>query len=335
MNKPVAVPGAADIPGLAFRGFRGEADYPAILAVIEGSKEADGVELTGSVEDVARSYQHLTNCDPYQDMLFVEVDGEVIGYSRVWWWLEADGNRLYGHFASLLPEWRGAGIRRTMVRHNERRLSEIASAHPGDGGRFFETWTTETESHWEALLQGEGYEAVRHRFGMVRPTLDGIPDLVLPEGLAIRPVEPEQIRPIWDAAKEAFQDAPGYSEDNWSDTRFELWRQDPQLRPALWQVAWEGDQVAGMVLNYINEEENLTYDRQRGYTSVICVRRPWRRRGLAKALIARSLQVLEGRGMSEAGLNVEAESPTGATRLYKTMGFQVTKRTTVYRKPLT
>jgi hypothetical protein len=39
--------------------------------------------------------------------------------------------------------------------------------------------------------------------------------------------------------------------------------------------------------------------------------------------------------MSEAGLNVEAESPTGATRLYKTMGFQVTKRTTVYRKPLT
>ena len=333
-SNPVAVPGAPDTPGLTFRGFRGEADYSAILAVIEGSKEADGIERTGSVEDVARSYRHLTNSDPYRDMLFVEVNGEVIGYSRVWWWQEGDGNRLYGHFASLLPEWRGSGIRRTMVRYNERRLSEIASAHPADGGRFFETWATDTESHWEALLLSGGYEAIRHRFGMIRPNLDHIPDLMLAGGLEIRPVQPDQIRPIWDAAKEAFQDAPGYSEDNWSDARFDLWRQDPQLRPALWQVAWDGDQVAGMVLNYINEEENLNYHRQRGYTSVICVRRPWRRRGLAKALISRSLQLLRERGMTEAGLNVEAESPTGATRLYETMGFRVIKRTTVYRKPL-
>src|SRR3970282_1470345 len=62
----------------------------------------------------------------------------------------------------------------------------------------------------------------------------------------------------------------------------------------------DGDQVSGMVLNYINEEENQVYDRRRGYTEDIAVRRPWRRRGLAGALIARSLETLRERGMDEA-----------------------------------
>ena len=105
-------------------------------------------------------------------------------------------------------------------------------------------------------------------------------------------LQPKQIRLVWNAAKEAFQDALGYSEDDWSDARFELWKADPLLRPELWQVAWDGDEVAGMVLNYIIDEENQTYGRSRGYTSVICTRRPWRRRGLARALLARSLKLL-------------------------------------------
>jgi ribosomal protein S18 acetylase RimI-like enzyme len=102
----------------------------------------------------------------------------------------------------------------------------------------------------------------------------------------------------------------------------------------LWQVAWDGDQVAGMVLNFINHQENLEYDRKRGYTETICVRRPWRRRGLARALIARSFQMHKELGMTEAALGVDAENPNGALRLYQSMGFQQIKRNTVYRKPL-
>ena len=334
-TEKIVVPDAPRIPGLSFRSFRGEADYPAMVAVIESSKVVDGIERVASVEEVARSYQHLSNCDPYRDMLFVEVEGQVVAYSRVWWWEEAAGNRLYGHFASLLPEWRGKGIRRVMVRHNERRLREVAASHPAGTPRFFETWASDTETHWESLLLSEGYDAARHRFGMIRPTLDDIPDLPLPKSLEIRPVQPKQIRLVWNAAKEAFQDALGYSEDDWSDARFELWKADPLLRPELWQVAWDGDEVAGMVLNYIIDEENQTYGRSRGYTSVICTRRPWRRRGLARALLARSLKLLKEQGMNEAGLNVDAENPTGAIQLYRGMGFQVAKRTTAYHKPLT
>jgi mycothiol synthase len=325
---------APTIPGLIFRCFRGELDYPSMVAVIEGSKEVDGLERTDTVQDVARFYDNLVNCDPYQDMLFAEVDGDVIGYSRVMWAVGPEGQRYYRHFTYLLPDWRGTGIRQAMLRHSERRLGDIAAEHQETGTFWFETYATGTEHHWENLLIAEGYQAAQYRFQMVRPHLTEIPDLPLPEGLEVHPVGPEDTYAVWLAAKEAYQEAWWYTEEGWSDQRYEAWKQDPTFDPRLWQVAWDGDQVAGMVLNYISVEENREYGRKRGYTETICVRRPWRRRGLARALLARSLRVLQQQGQAEAALSVDAENPSGALRLYTSMGFIVHKQTAVFRKPL-
>lgn len=322
-------------PGLVFRSFRGQADYPGMSAVIEGSKDADGLEWSQSVEDVARTYRHLVNCDADRDLLFAEVDGEVVGYSRVWWQQEAEGTRLYQHFVHLLPQWRGLGIRRAMLQQNERRLRQIAADHPEDGPRLLQAWASDTEDHWQNLLQQEGYSPVRYGFSMVRPDLEEIPDLPLPEGLEVRPVPPDRVRSLWRAAREAFRDHWGYSEDEWSYEHWEEFQESPTYNPALWQVAWAGDEVAGMVLNFINEEENEEYGRLRGYTETICVRRPWRRQGVAKALIARSLHVLKAQGMAEAALGVDADNPNGALQLYRSMGFRVIKKFTTYRKPMT
>jgi len=330
---------APAVPGLTFRCFRGEEDYPAMVAVIAGSKVADQLERTDSVDDIARNYRHLTNSDPYQDMLFAEVNGQVIGYSRVWWQQALDGARFYEHFAMLLPEWRGKGIRHAMLRHNESRLREIAAAHQTTDAStgvqaqcYFRSQGADTERDWEALLVSEGYEPVRHEFNMVRPNLEDIPDLPLPAGLEVRPVQPEHQWTIWQASAEAFQDewAAVETRDEW----FEAFQESPTFQPELWQVAWDGDQVAGMVHNFINEQENSEYDRKRGYTEGICVRRPWRRRGLARALIARSFQVLKDRGMIEVALGVDTENPNGALRLYESLGFRPVKRHTIFRKPL-
>jgi ribosomal protein S18 acetylase RimI-like enzyme len=220
-----------------------------------------------------------------------------------------------------------------MLRHNERRLRQVAAGHPQDGPRFFEAWASATEEHWAALLESEGYEGVRYSFEMVRSDLENIPDLPLPEDLEVRPVEPEQIPVIWAAAKEAFRDHWGFSEEEW-DRELSEWKEAPTFQPHLWQVAWDGDQVAGMVQNFVNEAENEEYGRLRGYTEGICVRRPWRRQGLAKALIARSFRLLKELGMEEAALGVDADNPNGALQLYQTMGFQVVKRHTTYRKSI-
>ncbi len=331
-DNAMAVLDAPTIPGLTFRRFRGEKDFPLMVAVIAGSNKADQIHHTDSIEDVAATYRHLVNCDPYKDMLFVEMEGELIGFGRLWWILRSDGSRSYQHFALLLPEWRGKGIRRAMLRHNERRLKGIAADHPEEGQQVFETWAADTEFDWDSLVVSEGYKAVRYLFEMVRPNMNDIPDLPLPEGLEVRPAKPEHYRKIWDAAGEAFQDHWGATE--WRDEWFQMWREKPIFNPKLWQVAWDGDEVAGMILNFIHEDENKEYNRKRGYTEEISVRRPWRRRGLARALLARSLKVLKDHGMTEAALTVDAENITGALGLYEDAGFRTVKRRTVYHKPL-
>ncbi len=320
------------VPGLRFRSFQGASDYPHMVAIVNGSQEADQGEWLASVEETTTDYAHLTNCNPYTDMIFAEVADDVVGYGRCWWNNLVDGTIAYCFFAHLLPEWRKPGIRLAMARHLKQRLRQIAAEHPTDRERFFVNWGMQTETDWTNLLLAEGHEIVRYGLDMVRPSLDNIPDCPVPDGIEVRRSTLAEWRQIWEAAREAFRDHWGMSE--WSEENFTAESEYSTFNPDLWQIAWAGDEVAGGVLNFIDQKENETFGRQRGYTETIFVRRPWRGTGVAKALIARSFQVLKDVGMTEAALGVDAENLSGALHLYRKMGFEEVKRGMTFRKPL-
>ena len=89
-----------------------------------------------------------------------------------------------------------------------------------------------------------------------------------------------------------------------------------------------------MVLNYVDESENREFRRKRGYTEEICVLKSWRKQGLARSLLVKSIQMFKEMGMEETALGVDAENESGALRLYKDVGYGVTKRTLIYRKQI-
>ncbi len=320
------------IPGLRFRQFQGESDYPKMVDVLEGTREVDEREWISSVEETAIDYAHLVNCDPLTDMIFAEIDGELVGYGRCWWNDLVDGNLAYRFFVHLLPAWRGTGIRLAMLRFLKQRLRQIAANHPTDREKTLVSWAMEVETDWINLLQAEGHKIVRYGLDMARPNLDNIPDCPVPDGIEIRRGTLAEWRPIWEAAREAFRDHWGMSE--WEEESFTAWQEYPTFNPDLWQIAWAGDEVAGGVLNFIDQKENEDNGRLRGYTETIFVRRPWRKQGIAKALIARSFQVLKGAGMTEAALGVDAENLSGALHLYRKMGFEEEKRGMTFHKAL-
>ena len=179
------------------------------------------------------------------------------------------------------------------------------------------------------LLERADYQPVRYFHEMVRPSLDDIPDLPLPDGLEMRPALPEHYRAIWASVDETSQDEWGYTGED-----YETWLNNmSQFQPHLWQIAWDSatQQVAGHVLTFIDHEQNEKFKRKRGYTEGIGVGRAWRRRGLARALIARSLQAQKAEGMTESALAADSENVS--TRLYESCGFRVVRRDTIYRKP--
>ncbi len=328
----VHLPDAPAIPGLTFRPFRGESDYPAMAAIFNDSQAADPFEEVFTPEHIANQYTHLVNCDPYRDVLCAEVNGELVGYKQVFWRVDSEGNWLYRHVGYLLPQWQRRGIGRAMLRHSERRLREIAAGHQATSPRFFHSQAADTQPGAEALLRSEGYTPVRYKYAMVQETLDEIPDLPLPEGLDVRPAQPEHYRAIWGAMLEAFCDHWGYVPP--TDEDYAGWLTEPEFDPSLWRVAWDGDQVAGAVMGLISEAEIAARNLKRGWVDDVWVRRPWRKRGLAHALLAQSLQLFKERGMTQAGLEVDTENSTGALRVYESVGFRAARRASIYRKPL-
>jgi mycothiol synthase len=328
----ISVPGAPDITGLVFRRFRGEADYPAMVTILDACNAADRLDYINTVEEVAWVFAHLTNCDPERDMVFAEVEGETVAFSRVWWVEESTGERLYMSLGFVRPDWRRRGLGAAMLRYNERNLRAIAGRHPAEIPKLFRVWAMDTEDGAQALFAAAGYEPVRHYIMMTRPIDAPLPDAPLPAGLEVRPVEPGHVRAIWEAMWEARRDHWGYVEPTEQD--YERWTGGRLFAPELWKVAWEGEQVAGMVLNRLDREQNEQYQRQRGYTQDIFVRRPWRRRGLARSLLVQSIGMFREMGMAETALGVDTQNPSGALRLYESVGYREVQRHTFFNKAL-
>src|SRR4029079_19075655 len=105
-----------------------------------------------------------------------------------------------------------------------------------------------------------------------------------------------------------------------------------ELDTSLWVVGWDGDQVAGVVENWIWPEENASLGVQRGWLERVSVGRSWRRRGLGRALTAHSLVRLREAGLKEALLGVDSASPMCARPLYQGVGFEVHRRELAYRR---
>ena len=320
------------VPGLIFRHYQGEQDIPGMVDVLNRCSVADGNDWISTVEEITNQYQHLTNCDPYKDMIMAEVHGEMVGYGRYTWEAQLDGNRRYIHLVKLLPEWRDEGLMQAMAQFNETNLHRIAAQHPPEGEKVMAAFAGEQETQWAELLESAGYQPTRYFMSMVRPSLDNIPAHPLPKGIEVRRGTMAEWRQIWEACREAFKDHWGETE--WSEEDYKSWTERPGFDPTLFQIGWADDEVAGGVCNYIDPKENEGNGRLRGYTEDIFVRRPWRKQGLAKALIARSLQMLKEMGMTEAGLSVDADNPTGAVQLYTGLGFERDKESVTYHKTL-
>ena len=331
MSNELDLINSISVPGLKFRLCRGSQDFPEMHKVNTASNIEEGDEEVQTPEEFIHYYEHLTNCDILKDILVAENEDQIIAYSRIFWdKIPKDNSIHYGHFVSLLPEWKGKGVRDAFFLWNEARLKVIAKTHDPEIQKYIACWVSPKADEWESILAANGYEAVRYSFLMVRPDLENIPDFSLPEGIIVRPTTPDDYRKIWEAAREAFADE--WAEPEWQEEWYDRWISQPNFQPELWQIAWHGDEVAGMVRSYISVPENEEFNRKWGYTENIGVLRPYRGKGLAKALIARSFQVVKDHGMEQAALGVDAENPSGALHLYKLMGFEEYQRWKTYRK---
>ena len=328
----IHLPDAPAIPGLRFRAFDPARDYERFVALIREANVVDGVDWIPTVEQLRNEHDHASEFDPRRDTILAEVDGEIVAGAETNV-RTRDGEAIHHIDGWVQPVWRRRGLGRALLRWTERRAAEVARVDGRTAVRALTAWPDEQQLGAVRLYESEGYRIVRYGFLMLRDLAEPIPELDLPDGLEIRPVHASHHRAIWDADVEAFRDH--WSSAERTDADFEGWYTNPDLDTSLWRVAWDGAEVAGSVMTFVYPGENAALDVSRGWLEHVSVRRPWRRRGLASALIAQSLVALRERGLEEAALGVDAENVTGALRVYEALAFRRARTARSYRKALT
>lgn len=287
-------------------------DLDAVVALLKASDRSDvGFEdpVRGHVEEEWRT--------PTFDLadstiLVVADDGSTAAYAHV-----AGHNptlSLDGH-GRVHPDHRGRGLGAAVLDWTERRAA--VDTPP----RLYHAIASSDERA-RALLTRRGYRHVRTFWHMEIDVGDEASPAP-PEGIAIRPYRHDaDARAVYDALEEAFADHWGHEPYPFDLHVEQMGRVDPTVAP----LATEADEVVGVAVGRMVEDA--------GWVDVVGVRRPWRGRGIARALLLRTFEGFAGLGVGSVRLNVDAENATGATRLYESVGMRERRSFHLFEKSL-
>lgn len=256
--------------------------------------------------------------------LLFTTDGELVAAGLVG--TPPDGGFRVDLMGGVHPRWRGRGIGRDLLSWELGRATEIHRAVAPGAGWEIHAGTPAGNDSAERLFRRFGFTAARYWFDMVAPTAAPVVE-PLPDGIRSTAYQVAYEKELYEAHMEAFADHWGFQFREFPDWMTLTVRSETFL-PELSTVAFDGDEIAGYVLSYGEADPSRIYIGQVG------VRRPWRRRGLAGALLSRVLDAARAAGREWASLGVDAASPTGAVGVYERVGFRVDARAVTYARPL-
>lgn len=196
--------------------------------------------------------------------------------------------------------------------------------HAPAGRLFSGGW--ESNGPVKRAVEAAGFRLVRHSYRMAIDLEGALAAPALPSRLELRSFRSGDEPAVYETHMETF-------EDSWEHVHmpYERWLhwfvERPGFDPSLWLLAVEGGRIAGIALCRIQEE-----DPSLGWVTILGVRRPWRRQGLGEALLRSAFGELAARDCRRAVLGVDAESLTGAHRLYERAGMHVAARFDIYER---
>lgn len=231
--------------------------------------------------------------------------------------------------AVVLPEFRHRGIGRDLLARLLGMARSIhAAEHPDLPGEV-RVWLAQGRDSASTFAERAGFTPRRY-FSEMRADLSTV---VLP---APRQLAGMEIRPWSPADDEATRLAyNGSFADHWGSVPAgpQRWRSmfadASGFRPAFSRLAVQDGEVVGFALSDEFDSETRDRGHRTGYIDRVGTVRSARGRGVASTLMVHVLHAMHENGCSYADLTVDADSPTGAGRLYERLGFVVHRRNQV------
>ena len=331
-----------ELPGIAWRPLE-RADAPALHALVAAAEDADAQPFRTSLPELEEAFD-APGQDPATDTIAaIDDDGRIVAYGAV---TTRPGDesvvRVFLH-GGVLPGRRGEGLGRAVVAWMTGRARQVLAGSGRDlPGRILTYLEDDGPAAERHLYERAGFAARRYYATLRRDLADPIPAVELDGGLRLEPWTPDLDEAVRLAHNDAFRDHWGsepQSPEVWAHGRTLLAPQwscvvvDPDPRAALADgldaetrahVEAGGALVAGYQLADRAEQDWAVQGYTSGYTATLGVRRAYRGRHLAPALLAAGMRAFAADGMQYAVLDVDTENPTGAYGLYSSLGYAKT-----------
>jgi mycothiol synthase len=306
-------------------------DVPATIEICELNERRILGEITGLAQVFAMVWTS-PGTEIGKDLRVIEgSDGVVVGFVHVKVQPPYIQARVVGY---VHPDWEEHGLGSHLLNWAEHRARELTEPAPQDARASMHEYVLADDERSGRLLRDHGFAIVRH-FVNMRIRFTGPPEPpVWPEGIALRPLDWDAdgravSRVLNETSRDHWGVAPTSDEDAYE--QMDHWiKNDHDIDPALWFIAWDGDEIAGIGLCLTKDGD----DPNRGYLASLGVRRPWRGKGLGLALLRHCLCEFHRRGRTQASLDADAENITGALHLYTKAGMHIHRRSDIFEKEL-
>jgi mycothiol synthase len=275
------------------------------------------IEWTAPGIDVTKMIQVIEN-----------KNGEIIGYIDLW-----DNTKPHVTkwvWGVLHPDHWNNELYFQMLSWAEALAHQRIHLAPEEARVIMKLGTPNKDLKRKIALEHYGFKLVRHFYRM-QIDLDQPPQKpAIPAGLRIEAINMQtEFKDAIQAMDEAFEDHWGYVPQPKNEL-FEQWehflKNEKDFDPTLWLLAKDGDQIAGIC----RCSGKTVEDPAMGWVNQLCVRKPWRQRGLGMALLLSAFDEFYQRGLERAGLAVDATSLTHATQLYEKAGMHVSRQYDTY-----
>ena len=294
-------------------------DAPAVAALISACQIADTGQTDMSVEELLDDWHPIDLAE--EAVIVAAPDGRVAAYADVI-------NRsfvivsVYGY---VHPDLRSIGIGSFLIAWGERWTRDRMPQAQQNARVVVQHYINSANEAGRRLLENSGYTPLRGIYVMETTLDEAPPQPHWPADISVRTFVPDQDeRAVYEAVEDAFRDLWGRPRNPFE--RFVRETQKESFDPSLWFLAVDGDEIAGLTLCKTLAGE--------GWVDVVGVRRPWRNRGLGLALLRHAFSEYHRRGTHRVSLSVDAESITGAPKLYGRAGMRVRESYIIHLKVL-
>ena len=303
------------------------ADIPAAQRVLDDAESADCGEPRRHDNRLELDFRD-PQIDLSRDAWVVESpagSAAPIAALGVVWRPHATGEISSDHYVH--PEHRGRGLCEVLLDTIEVRAAELVGTLAPDVSATLVVWAESETSGCRRALEGRGFAAARQYFEMRIDLGEKLETPRWPDGITPRSLRVGRDEPQLHAA-----DTEAFAEHHLFEPRtYPEWRlhhvDRPDFDPALWPIGWDGDEIAGYAAASVAEDGGMVGD--------LAVRRPWRGRGLGRALLLEEFRALAERGVTVVRLFVDGQNATGAVQLYERAGMRIARRFDVFEKKLT